>query len=158
MPLKGQKMTQKQKEKISASRKGHPAWNRGKEWSVETKEKISNSKKGKPSWNKGIPHPKSVKEKIRRTMLAESYQVKPFYDRKICSKRLRFQVLQRDKFTCCYCGRKPPEVILEIDHIKPESDRGLTKLDNLVTSCRDCNRGKSNLILGDKDFSLSSKW
>ncbi len=56
----------------------------------------------------------------------------------------RFQVLSRDKNICQYCGRQPPEVELEVDHIQPVSKGGIDELSNLITSCRDCNRGKSN--------------
>ncbi|WP_082100087.1 HNH endonuclease [Anaeromyxobacter sp. PSR-1] len=55
---------------------------------------------------------------------------------------LRFQVLRRDDFRCTYCGRKPPEVVLHIDHVEAFSSGGLTKLDNLRTACSDCNLGK----------------
>ena len=55
---------------------------------------------------------------------------------------LRFQVLRRDGFTCQYCGRKPPEVKLHIDHVTPWSAGGLNTLNNLRTSCEACNLGK----------------
>jgi hypothetical protein len=55
---------------------------------------------------------------------------------------LRFQVLRRDGFTCQYCGRKPPEVKLHIDHLQPWSSGGLNALENLKTSCEACNLGK----------------
>jgi 5-methylcytosine-specific restriction endonuclease McrA len=35
------------------------------------------------------------------------------------SKKLRFEVFKRDNFTCQYCGRETPEVILEADHVIP---------------------------------------
>lgn len=56
---------------------------------------------------------------------------------------LRFEVLNRDRFTCRYCGRNPPEVQLEVDHAVAWAQGGDTNVDNLVTACRDCNRGKS---------------
>ena len=56
----------------------------------------------------------------------------------------RFQVLSRDKNICQYCGRQPPEVELEVDHIQPVSKGGIDEVSNLITSCRDCNRGKSD--------------
>lgn len=59
------------------------------------------------------------------------------------SKKLRFEVFKRDGFTCQYCGRKPPEIILEVDHMEAASSGGSDKIDNLITSCFDCNRGKS---------------
>ena len=62
--------------------------------------------------------------------------------------RLRFQVLKRDNFKCCMCGRSPsstPDLELHIDHIKPYSKGGETVIENLQTLCSDCNLGKSNL-------------
>jgi len=38
----------------------------------------------------------------------------------------------RDKFTCQYCGRKAPEVVLEVDHVFPQSKGGKDEMDNLV--------------------------
>lgn len=64
-------------------------------------------------------------------------------------KTIRFEVFKRDKFTCQYCGASAPDVILEIDHIQPVSKGGTNELLNLVTSCRNCNRGKSNKELSD---------
>ena len=40
-------------------------------------------------------------------------------------------------------------MILEVDHIKPVSKGGTNEIINLVTSCRDCNRGKSDKTLSD---------
>lgn len=60
------------------------------------------------------------------------------------SQKTRFDVFKRDDFTCQYCGRKSPEVILEVDHIVPVSRGGRDNFENLTTSCRECNRGKSD--------------
>lgn len=57
--------------------------------------------------------------------------------------RMRFEILKRDGYTCQYCGRKPPEIVLELDHIKPRSAGGEDVPENLIVACRDCNRGKS---------------
>lgn len=62
-------------------------------------------------------------------------------------KRLRFEVFKRDGFTCQYCGRTPPAVVLHCDHIHPVSDGGKDEVLNLVTACQDCNLGKSNVPL-----------
>lgn len=70
-------------------------------------------------------------------------------ERKPISKKVRFEVFKRDRFTCQYCGRMSPDVILEVDHIKPVADGGTNKMINLVTSCRDCNRGKGKRKLSD---------
>lgn len=61
--------------------------------------------------------------------------------------RLRFKVLQRDRFRCCACGASPsvtPGVVLEVDHIKPWSKGGETVFENLQTLCLACNQGKTN--------------
>lgn len=63
------------------------------------------------------------------------------------SKSLRFEVFKRDSFTCQYCGRQTPQTILEIDHIIPKSKGGTDDINNLITSCFDCNRGKGAVPL-----------
>ena len=63
------------------------------------------------------------------------------------SRALRFEVFKRDGFRCAYCGRTPPQVILEVDHIDPHSLGGSDDINNLITSCFDCNRGKRNIPL-----------
>lgn len=63
--------------------------------------------------------------------------------------RLRWTILQRDKFSCRKCGRSPAKdqsVILHVDHIIPWSKDGETVIDNLETLCERCNLGKSNLL------------
>lgn len=70
-------------------------------------------------------------------------------ERKTISKTLRFEVFKRDSFTCQYCGRSAPDVILEVDHIVPVAEGGQNEIMNLVTSCRDCNRGKGKRELSD---------
>lgn len=67
--------------------------------------------------------------------------------RESLSKKIRFEVFKRDKFTCVYCGRKAPDVILEVDHIEPVAKGGDNSITNLVTSCIDCNRGKRDIPL-----------
>lgn len=62
--------------------------------------------------------------------------------RKPISKKLRFEVFKRDNFTCQYCAAKPPKVPLEIDHLLPVCKKGTNHIDNLITACFDCNRGK----------------
>lgn len=70
-------------------------------------------------------------------------------ERKSLSKKIRFEVFKRDKFTCQYCGKSAPDVVLEVDHIKPISKGGSNEMINLVTACFDCNRGKTNIELSD---------
>ncbi len=61
------------------------------------------------------------------------------------SLRLRYQVLQRDRYTCCSCGESPASKIgveLQVDHVMPWSRGGETTLANLQTLCSRCNLGK----------------
>lgn len=69
--------------------------------------------------------------------------------RKALGRSTRFEVFKRDKFTCQYCGRSAPDVILQVDHIQPVADGGEDDILNLVTSCFDCNSGKSSKPLSD---------
>jgi hypothetical protein len=64
------------------------------------------------------------------------------------SVRTRFEVFKRDDYTCQYCGRRSPDVVLEIDHIVPVIDGGTNDPINLVAACWDCNRGKAGVPLG----------
>ena len=73
------------------------------------------------------------------------------------TKKIRFEVFKRDSFTCQYCGREAPNVVLEIDHILPVSKGGKNDLLNLITSCRDCNRGKTNKTLDDNSMVCKQK-
>lgn len=63
------------------------------------------------------------------------------------SVRIRFEVFKRDRFTCRYCGQTPPQVLLELDHVIPQAAGGSDEIANLVTSCQECNRGKSDKLL-----------
>jgi len=63
------------------------------------------------------------------------------------SKKIRFEVFKRDSFTCAYCGKSPPGVILEADHIDPVHAGGKDDINNLITACFDCNRGKKHIPL-----------
>ena len=50
-------------------------------------------------------------------------------------KKIRLKVLNRDAYTCAYCG----DTANEVDHIWPKSKGGEDTLDNLVAACRRCN-------------------
>lgn len=63
-------------------------------------------------------------------------------ERKPISQKTRFEVFKRDSFRCQYCGQSPPAVVLEVDHFEAVAAGGSNDIDNLITSCADCNRGK----------------
>ena len=114
---------------------------RNKKWRKENPEKWKrNDRKYK------IRHKDKIKEYTRKPEVKEKKRIREKNQR----LRLRFQIFQRDSFTCQYCGRKAPEVILEIDHRFPKSKGGLDNINNYITSCRECNLGKGDIIL--KEF------
>lgn len=55
---------------------------------------------------------------------------------------LHYSILERDEFACWYCGRRPPDVVLHVDHIQPRSQGGTNARENLLTACARCNLGK----------------
>lgn len=74
--------------------------------------------------------------------------------KKVQSKRtpissiLRFEIFTRDDFTCQYCGKNVNEgAKLHVDHKIPISKGGKDTMDNYITSCSECNLGKSNKII-----------
>lgn len=77
--------------------------------------------------------------------------------RKGLSKKTRFEVLKRDSFKCQYCGASAPDVLLQVDHIKPVAGEGTDDFWNLVTSCTSCNSGKSDRPLSDSSVLAKSK-
>lgn len=77
--------------------------------------------------------------------------------RKPISKKLRFEVFKRDSFTCQYCGKSAPDVVLHVDHIKPIKEGGTNDITNLVTACADCNLGKGARKLSDSSEVLKAK-
>ena len=73
------------------------------------------------------------------------------------SKKTRFEVFKRDGFQCAYCGKSPPSVVLEADHIQPKCKGGKNNPDNLITACFDCNRGKAGNLLSKAPAVLAKK-
>lgn len=57
---------------------------------------------------------------------------------------LRARVFERDGFACRRCGRRPPAVVLNADHVVPVARGGPTALYNLQTLCDGCNAGKGS--------------
>lgn len=62
--------------------------------------------------------------------------------RKPIPKRVRFEVLRRDNYTCYYC--RATDAPLTIDHVLPTVLGGDDDPSNLVAACKDCNAGKSS--------------
>lgn len=80
------------------------------------------------------------RDQVKRQMEIRS---SAYYQRKIMTDSLRYDILKRDGFRCVLCGRSANDgVKLHVDHILPVSRGGKTERDNLRTLCSDCNMGK----------------
>jgi 5-methylcytosine-specific restriction endonuclease McrA len=69
------------------------------------------------------------------------------YDR-VPKRRVRFSrhnIFARDKNTCQYCGKRFATSDLNLDHVVPRSQGGITSWENVVCSCHRCNRLKGGL-------------
>ncbi len=66
-------------------------------------------------------------------------------------RELRYKTLRKFGFSCMACGRKPPTVVLHVDHIKPRIKFPELQLDkdNLQVLCEDCNLGKRHVFQDD---------
>lgn len=60
--------------------------------------------------------------------------------RKPVSATTRVKVLERDGFRCRHCGATVNADTHNIDHVIPVRKGGSNDIDNLVTSCKPCNR------------------
>lgn len=77
--------------------------------------------------------------------------------RKSLSPKTRFEVFKRDSFTCQYCGKSAPSVVLRCDHIIAVASGGTNSITNLITACVDCNSGKGARALSDEAVVLKQK-
>jgi 5-methylcytosine-specific restriction endonuclease McrA len=73
--------------------------------------------------------------------------------------KLRFKIFNRDNFRCVYCGRSVIEdkIKLQVDHLIPRVKGGTNEENNLITSCSECNLGKSDLLLDERMIKKISK-
>ena len=56
----------------------------------------------------------------------------------------KVKLILRDGYACAYCSTK--DKLLEVEHLIPRSRGGSNSITNLVLSCVDCNRKKSNQL------------
>jgi hypothetical protein len=69
--------------------------------------------------------------------------VKPtVVDRPQRTMQQRSDILSRDAFTCQFCGSRPGNEQLHVDHLLPWSLGGSEDPANLTTACSKCNLGK----------------
>ena len=87
----------------------------------------------------------TITELINRLESKLSLEALAKEQRALVTSKLRAYIKERDNYTCCNCGNSiynEPNLLLEIDHINPISNGGLTTEDNLQTLCWKCNRIK----------------
>lgn len=77
--------------------------------------------------------------------------------RKSLSKKIRFEIFKRDRFTCQYCGASAPDVVLNVDHVQPVAAGGSDDFSNLTTACFSCNNGKGARELGQSHLPSSTQ-
>ena len=71
-------------------------------------------------------------------------------ERMIMNDDIRYNVFQRDNYTCQICGATAKDgAKLHVDHIIPVSKGGKTVMSNLQILCDRCNIGKGDKIPGD---------
>lgn len=85
-------------------------------------------------------------ESVSRTFLDRTtYSRLAAVERGELSDSMRYDILNRDNFTCVICGASSRQgVRLHVDHIIPVSKGGKSVPSNLRTLCERCNIGKSN--------------
>ncbi|MFC1925949.1 HNH endonuclease [Chloroflexota bacterium] len=81
----------------------------------------------------GVSHSLPIPSVIRLAFLVKP----PRYQRRLTG----FEVFNRDKHTCQYCGKAIKE--LTLDHIIPRYREGEHNWENVVTCCIPCNRHKA---------------
>ncbi len=85
-------------------------------------------------------------ESVSRSYLdKDTYSRLAAVERGEISDSLRYDILNRDNFTCVICGASSRQgARLHVDHIVPISKGGKSVPSNLRTLCERCNIGKSN--------------
>jgi hypothetical protein len=96
-----------------------------------------------------------IHKKLEPKVLKPKNTIPP-EDRRTAGYSQRFRILERDRFTCQYCGGKAPNIKLHIDHIFPFAHGGKTIDENLITSCEECNMGKRDKVLNDTQKPLEN--
>jgi hypothetical protein len=61
---------------------------------------------------------------------------------RIVDAKISWEVFKRDGYRCRYCGNDGP---LSVDHIITWETGGPTRVENLLASCKKCNRTRGNM-------------
>jgi len=85
---------------------------------------------------------------VNQKVLVPSVLILRSYDRMLMQE-IKFNkqnLLERDDYSCQYCGKKMPVKELNMDHVIPRDRGGNTTWENIVISCVTCNSKKSNRL------------
>ena len=135
--------------------------------SDESKKRVSQSKKGKPAHNKGKKTPLEVRLKQSKSRVEYYRRLDPNYkfspDPKDDRKWVRRERMKRYgglhsigewetlkaqyNWTCPSCKKQEPEVRLTRDHIIAVSTGGSDNIENIQPLCNPCNARKSTLSI-----------
>jgi hypothetical protein len=66
---------------------------------------------------------------------------------RIIDTKMQWRVFQRDNYTCRYCGQTG--IPLSVDHVQLWEEMGPTIEQNLLTSCKKCNKMRGNIHYED---------
>jgi 5-methylcytosine-specific restriction endonuclease McrA len=70
-------------------------------------------------------------------------------------KLTRYEIFNRDHYTCQYCGRQSRQ--LTLDHVMPRFRGGEHTWENVVSACDACNRRKAGHTPKEANMKLLSK-
>jgi hypothetical protein len=65
------------------------------------------------------------------------------------NRQNRIRVFERDGYLCRSCGKQLTRATATLDHVIPVAEGGDDSLDNLVTTCLDCNSRKKKRAAGE---------
>ena len=68
----------------------------------------------------------------------------------------RRNILERDRHTCQYCGRRYDRSQLTVDHVIPRSRGGESTWENVLTACVSCNTRKGSRTLEETGLAALS--
>ena len=72
-------------------------------------------------------------------------------------KLTKFEVFNRDQYTCQYCGKQVKDKELTLDHVIPRRRGGEHSWENIVSACISCNRHKAGKTPAEAGMTLIHK-
>jgi hypothetical protein len=91
-----------------------------------------------------IPDEIDACRRFRAERLAEESALFPISDKSL--HKMRMQVFERDGYKCSKCGKQLTRFTATVDYAKSPADGGGDSVENLVTTCADCNtRGRKKV-------------